>query len=364
VTTGAEQHQGPYLVGIDCGTQSAKVVVYDARGAPSPRSAAAAADVAPAPRCGAAPRRRPVDRDGCGRPARRWRRSTATRPRSSASGCARSAAARRSSMPTARLVEPVMSWMDERAYRPYLPDDQRLAYATTASGYLAHRFTGRASDTARTTSTAVADRRRHLEVERRPRAYERHGVAREQLFELQMPGEVIGPLTAEAATATGLPAGVPVVHTANDKAVEMLGSGSLGDAPRWCRSAPTSPAMVHGPDQPPGAAGTSGPTSPACRTATSTRAAACVVACGRSPGSSTCSARARRTGRDARPVARGVPRARGGRGAGRQRRADDRARLAGHRPTSRSARDDARLRRPPHARPRVPLDHGGDRADA
>jgi NAD(P)-dependent dehydrogenase (short-subunit alcohol dehydrogenase family) len=32
VTTGAEQHQGPYLVGIDCGSQSAKVVVYDAAG--------------------------------------------------------------------------------------------------------------------------------------------------------------------------------------------------------------------------------------------------------------------------------------------------------------------------------------------
>ncbi len=32
MTTGAEQHQGPYLVGIDCGSQSAKVVVYDAEG--------------------------------------------------------------------------------------------------------------------------------------------------------------------------------------------------------------------------------------------------------------------------------------------------------------------------------------------
>ena len=46
------------------------------------------------------------------------------------------------------LVEPVMSWMDERAYQPYIPDDAELAYATTASGYLCHRMTGERRDTA------------------------------------------------------------------------------------------------------------------------------------------------------------------------------------------------------------------------
>ena len=40
-----------------------------------------------------------------------------------------------------------------------------------------------------------------------------------------MPGEVLGEVTPAAAAATGLPAGVPVVATANDKAVEALGSG-------------------------------------------------------------------------------------------------------------------------------------------
>ncbi len=44
-------------------------------------------------------------------------------------------------------------------------------------------------------------------------------------MELVLPGEVLGEVTPAAAAATGLPAGVPVVATANDKAVEALGSG-------------------------------------------------------------------------------------------------------------------------------------------
>ena len=39
------------------------------------------------------------------------------------------------------------------------------------------------------------------------------------------PGELLGRVTAAASSATGLPVGVPVVATANDKAVEALGCG-------------------------------------------------------------------------------------------------------------------------------------------
>ena len=45
----------------------------------------------------------------------------------------------------------------------------------------------------------------------------------------QMPGDIAGYVTADAAAATGIPEGVPVVTTANDKAVEALGSGSLDE---------------------------------------------------------------------------------------------------------------------------------------
>ena len=46
------------------------------------------------------------------------------------------------------LLEPVMSWMDTRAYKPYIPDDPELAWVTTSSGYMTHRFTGRFRDSA------------------------------------------------------------------------------------------------------------------------------------------------------------------------------------------------------------------------
>ncbi len=50
-------------------------------------------------------------------------------------------------------------------------------------------------------------------------------VPREMLFELLMPGEVLGHVTPEASRHTGIPAGLPVVATSNDKAVEALGCG-------------------------------------------------------------------------------------------------------------------------------------------
>ncbi|MFN8023451.1 MAG: FGGY-family carbohydrate kinase [Acidimicrobiales bacterium] len=249
---------GPYLVGIDCGSQSAKVVVYDADGRAVARG------------------QQPLQ------PMLRPRHGVVLHPDDDL--WTATAAATRQAMAAfvdelggnpgeiagvglcpircckayldadGHLIEPVMSWMDERAYRPWLPDDPRLAYVTTASGYLAHRFTGLASDTV----ANDIDIQWPVDVDRwawsdDPAAYERHGVAREQLFELQLPGEVIGPLTAEAAAATGLPAGVPVVHTANDKAVEMLGSGALGDRTALVSLGTYIAAMVHGPTNHPGA---------------------------------------------------------------------------------------------------------------
>ncbi len=66
------------------------------------------------------------------------------------------------------------------------------------------------------------------------------------LVELQLPGDVAGSVTAEAAAATGIPAGLPVVTTANDKAVEALGSGSLGETTALVSLGTYIAAMVHG----------------------------------------------------------------------------------------------------------------------
>jgi sugar (pentulose or hexulose) kinase len=145
------------------------------------------------------------------------------------------------------LIEPVMSWMDERAYAPYLPDDPRLAYATTLSGYVAHRFTGRCRDTA----ANCIESQWPIDTDRwdwttDAAVLTQHNLRRELLFELQFPGDVIGPLTAAAAVATGLPAGIPVVATANDKAVEVLGAGNLGESTALVSLGTYIAAMVHG----------------------------------------------------------------------------------------------------------------------
>ena len=220
---------GPFLIGVDCGTQSAKVVIFDAAG-----NAVARGD-------------QPL------RPMLRPRHGVVVHPEDdlwdAISEASRAALANftgdreqilgvgicpiRCNKAFLRadgsLVEPVISWMDDRAYQPYLPSDPSTAYATTSSGYVSHRFTGEFKDTAANN----IDMQWPIDTDTwqwsdDPSVFERFGVMREMLLTLQMPGDVIGPVTAAAALATGIPVGIPVVATANDKAVEMLGAGPLG----------------------------------------------------------------------------------------------------------------------------------------
>ena len=143
------------------------------------------------------------------------------------------------------LLEPVMSWMDTRAYQPWIPDDPELAYATTSSGYMTHRFTGQFRDSAANniilqwpidTDTWQWD----------PALFEQFNMRPELLVELQMPGDIAGYVTADAAAATGIPEGLPVVTTANDKAVEALGSGSLDERTALVSLGTYIASMVHG----------------------------------------------------------------------------------------------------------------------
>lgn len=122
------------------------------------------------------------------------------------------------------LAEPVLSWMDERVARPH-EQDPRVRYVTTSSGYLTHRLTGCLRD-------SIGNQQGMWPVDQTgwrwsddPAEYQRTGMRPEQLFELVQPGELLGTITPDAAVATGLPAGLAVYATANDKAVEALGSG-------------------------------------------------------------------------------------------------------------------------------------------
>ncbi|MDN4615506.1 FGGY-family carbohydrate kinase [Leifsonia sp. F6_8S_P_1B] len=123
------------------------------------------------------------------------------------------------------LAEPLLSWMDERVGRPYRHDDPRVARVTTSSGYIAHRLTGRFVDTAANYQGVWPIDQTTWRWSDDPSAYQATGMPRELLFDLVDPGDRLGTVTEAAAAATGLPPGVPVFATANDKAVEALGAG-------------------------------------------------------------------------------------------------------------------------------------------
>ena len=127
------------------------------------------------------------------------------------------------------LTEPVLSWMDERVARPYEPGNPLTRYVTTSSGYITHRLTGRFTDAAANYQGVWPIDQDTATWSDDPAAYAATGMTRDMLFDLVPPGGRLGSVTSAAARATGIPAGLPVYATANDKAAEALGSGLEDD---------------------------------------------------------------------------------------------------------------------------------------
>ena len=92
-------------------------------------------------------------------------------------------------------------------------------------GYISHRMTGQFKDTAANYAGVWPFSSDRWEWLRDDEGFSKFQVPREMLFELLMPGDVLGYVTPEASRHTGIPAGLPVVATSNDKAVEALGCG-------------------------------------------------------------------------------------------------------------------------------------------
>ena len=184
------------IAGLAITTQRGTVVVTDEAGAPLRPGDRLAR---PAPDGGAAARRR-SDRPGLprARPARDDR--AASPPTARRTGCA----------PTSPDT-----W---RAIRHYLG----------LSGFLLHRLTGRFVDsTAAQVGYLPFDYKRFRWAADGDWKWEVAPVERAWLPELVPPTAALGELTAAAAEATGLPAGLPVIAAAADKACEVLGSGAL-----------------------------------------------------------------------------------------------------------------------------------------
>jgi xylulokinase len=127
------------------------------------------------------------------------------------------------------LAQPVMSWMDERLPRAYERESDDAVYVTTSSGYLGHRLTGARKDAAGNVQGTWPIDTARWTWSWDPAEYARTGMDPGMLFELVAPGEPLGALSAEAAALLGLPAGIPVIATSNDKAVEALGAGLRGE---------------------------------------------------------------------------------------------------------------------------------------
>lgn len=127
------------------------------------------------------------------------------------------------------LASPVQSWMDLRLSRPYEHDDDAVKYVTTTTGYLTHRMTGETKDTRSNYVGPWPIDPITLDWFEDQETFDSYTTPREMLFELVDPSTVMGKVNAFASEATGIPEGVPVVSTSNDKAVEGLGAGLVND---------------------------------------------------------------------------------------------------------------------------------------
>ncbi|QHA93584.1 FGGY family carbohydrate kinase [Bacillus sp. N1-1] len=123
------------------------------------------------------------------------------------------------------LAHPAISWMDARLSKPYEHEDDRVQYVTTTSGYLGLRLTGEYNDTAGNCEVFWPVDRETLDWSNDDDVIQENGLRREMLFNLVKPGEKLGSIRGELAEEFGFSEGIPVVATSNDKAVEVLGSG-------------------------------------------------------------------------------------------------------------------------------------------
>ncbi|WP_158783180.1 FGGY-family carbohydrate kinase [Pantoea sp. BAV 3049] len=127
------------------------------------------------------------------------------------------------------LAWPVINWMDRRLNKPYEHDPRygEVGYVTTTSGYITHRLTGEIKDTSANYIGWWPMDNDRQQWSDKAADWRDCNLRRDQVFDVVQPGEILGHITPMAAEATGFPAGLPVVATAHDKAVEALGSGSL-----------------------------------------------------------------------------------------------------------------------------------------
>ncbi len=115
----------------------------------------------------------------------------------------------------------------------WLAEDEPAIWAKTAhflllSGYLNYRLTGELRDcTASQVGYLPFDYKKHRWAPAHDLKWKALRVTRKQLPDLVLPGEKLGEITASASRHTGIPQGLPVIASGADKACEVLGSGAF-----------------------------------------------------------------------------------------------------------------------------------------
>lgn len=146
------------------------------------------------------------------------------------------------------LAYPVINWMDKRLNSPYkyVKAYGNVKYVTTTSGYITHRLTGEFKDTCANYIGWWPMDNDTFDWSCDKKVIESCNVSRDMLIEVVKPGDILGYVTRKIAETTGIPQGLPVVATAHDKAVEALGAGSLTPGTALVSLGTYIGAMVHG----------------------------------------------------------------------------------------------------------------------
>lgn len=131
-------------------------------------------------------------------------------------------------------LENIINRFREKAQANWISQEQPELWAKTdkfllLSGYLNYRLTGQMKDS---TGSQVGylpfDYKNHRWAGPRDFKWRMLPLTKAMLPELVAPGETLGTLLPESAEHLGLPAGLPVIAAASDKACEILGSGGVG----------------------------------------------------------------------------------------------------------------------------------------
>ena len=137
-----------YVIGIDGGTQSSKVSIFDLRGN---LICSEVAQLQPIQFCDQGTATHPNDDvwDSIASACRQAMKSFPYNPKDIiGAGLCTIRCCRVLLDHQGALLHPVISWMDPRLSQPYQHEDQRVGYVTTTSGYVGHRLTGEFNNTA------------------------------------------------------------------------------------------------------------------------------------------------------------------------------------------------------------------------